>query len=158
MHRRNFCLGLGAAFSGPIFSRPVLANTSRPLKIGLTPVFLDDQVSFLKQWQRYLEDQLQRPVAFVQRGSYREIIDLILQDQLEFAWLCGFPFVRYRTRIQLLAVVNDSDRSAVAGLQDRFDHLCLMLAGSNRQNLRLLVVIHSIQIQTQQPRLQNRQL
>ena len=104
MHRRNFCLGLGAAFSGPIFSRPVLANTSRPLKIGLTPVFLDDQVSFLKQWQRYLEDQLQRPVAFVQRGSYREIIDLILQDQLEFAWLCGFPFVRYRTRIQLLAV------------------------------------------------------
>lgn len=104
MQRRTFCFGLGAVAAATALPDPVAAGESRPLKIGLTPVFLDDQVSFLKDWQRYLEHQLQRPVAFVQRGSYREIIDLILQDQIEFAWLCGFPFVRYRTRMQLLAV------------------------------------------------------
>lgn len=74
------------------------------LRIGLTPVFLDDQVAFLNVWRAYLERALQRPVVFVRRGSYREVVNLLLQGQLDFAWLCGYPFVRHRDRFKLLAV------------------------------------------------------
>ena len=75
-----------------------------PVRFGLTPVFLDDHAGFLRIWQRYLDPRLNRPLQFVQRGSYREIIDILRQDKLDFAWICGYPFVRYRLQFRLLAV------------------------------------------------------
>lgn len=76
------------------------------LRIGLAPVFqfLNNQSDFLESWRAYLAAKLQRPVAFVQRGSYREIIELLYLDQLDAAWLCGFPFIRHEQRLKLLAV------------------------------------------------------
>lgn len=74
------------------------------LRIGLTPVFLDDQVSFLTRWRTWLEQKLARGVVFVQRGSYREIVDLLRTGKLDFAWLCGYPYVRYRPELKLVAV------------------------------------------------------
>lgn len=81
-------------------------RNSRPgvLRIGTTPVILDDQIGFLDAWRAYLEARLGRPVLFVQRGSYREIIDLLVSGQLDAAWVCGYPYARYRTRMRLLAV------------------------------------------------------
>lgn len=61
------------------------------LRIGLTPVFLDDQVAFLSDWRLYLEARLLHPVRFVQRGTYREIMDLLRTDRLDYAWVCGRP-------------------------------------------------------------------
>lgn len=75
-----------------------------PVRIGLTPVFLDDQMSFLNQWRRWLEVKLGRTVAFVQRGSYREVMDLIRAGKLDFAWVCGYPYVRHREELKLVAV------------------------------------------------------
>lgn len=74
------------------------------VRIGLTPVFLDDQVGFLARWRVWLEQQLRRPVMFVQRGSYREIIDLTRSGKIDFAWLCGYPYVRFRRELRLVAV------------------------------------------------------
>lgn len=74
------------------------------LRVGLTPVFLDNQVAFLNQWRGYLQEQLHRPVQFVQRGSYRDIVGLLQQGQLDFAWVCGYPFVRNGNHLRLLAV------------------------------------------------------
>jgi phosphonate transport system substrate-binding protein len=74
------------------------------LRIGLTPVFLDDQVSFLARWRLWLERRLKRSVVFVQRGSYREVLDLIRGGKLDFAWVCGYPYVRYRHELRLVAV------------------------------------------------------
>jgi phosphonate transport system substrate-binding protein len=71
--------------------------------IGLTPVFLADQVSFLERWRNWFEQRLERPVGFVQRGNYREIVDLVRQGKLDFAWLCGYPYVRYRREMRLVA-------------------------------------------------------
>lgn len=86
-------------------ARPLgLALASAPLRIGITPVFLDDQVGFLERWRTYLEAHLGRPVRFVQRGSYSEVLRLLLEGQTEFAWLCGFPYWRNRDRLQLVAV------------------------------------------------------
>lgn len=74
------------------------------LRIGLTPVFLDDQVAFLQQWRRWLERKLARGVVFVQRGNYREVVDLLLEGKIDFAWLCGFPYVTRQQRLQLVGV------------------------------------------------------
>lgn len=74
------------------------------LRVGLTPVFLDNQVAFLNLWRSYLEQRLQRQVQFVQRGSYRDVVALLLQSQLDFAWLCGYPYVRNMRQMKLLAV------------------------------------------------------
>lgn len=75
-----------------------------PLRIGLTPVFLDDQVSFLARWRAWLEKRLLRSVVFVQRGNYREIVDLVRGGKIDFAWVCGYPYVRHRRELKLAAV------------------------------------------------------
>lgn len=101
-NRRAF---LGAALVGGLMPRGVWgAVSAAPLRFGTTPVFLDDQIGLLGHWQRYLENRLVRPVRFVQRGTYREIIDLLLDADLDAAWLCGFPFVVHADRMAVVAV------------------------------------------------------
>ena len=100
MRRREFLL-VAAAVAEP---GALHAGSAAPVRFGLTPVFLDDQASLLRTWRRYLEARLQRPLQFIQRGSYRDISDLLRQDKLDFAWICGYPFVRYRRQLRLLGV------------------------------------------------------
>jgi phosphonate transport system substrate-binding protein len=47
-----------------------------------------------------------RRVEFVRRRSYREVMDLLESGGLEFAWICGYPFVQKRDPefLELLAV------------------------------------------------------
>lgn len=87
-----------------LVTTPLWAEETRlPLRIGLTPVFLDHQTSFLEEWRGYLESKLQRPVTFAQRSSYRGIVELMLQGELDFAWICGYPYVRNRPDLALVA-------------------------------------------------------
>jgi len=79
-------------------------ESDTPLRIGLTPVILDDQLSFLDDWKSWFESRLQRPVRFIQRQKYRDISELLLASRLDAAWVCGYPYVRYRPRMKLLAV------------------------------------------------------
>ncbi len=106
MHRRRFlqssCATAGLFLTGR--ATAATASGQREISIGLTPVFLDHQLEFLKQLRSYFSERLSMPVRFVQRGSYREIVDLIRGSKLDFAWLCGYPFVRYRREMRLLAV------------------------------------------------------
>lgn len=98
--RRNLLKALTASFVLP--ASP--ARGQGPLLFGTTPVILDDQAGFLSRWQNYLEVRLHRPVRFVQRNTYREIMGLLLDDRLDCAWVCGYPYVRHQTRLDLLAV------------------------------------------------------
>jgi phosphonate transport system substrate-binding protein len=101
--RRRFMrnvLGLGAAAALPRHAR----SAPPPLRIGTTAVILDDHVGFLDAWRAYLEGKLGRRVAFVYRGVYREITKLILGDQLDFAWVCGYPYARNKAFMRLLAM------------------------------------------------------
>ncbi|NIP71997.1 MAG: phosphate/phosphite/phosphonate ABC transporter substrate-binding protein [Gammaproteobacteria bacterium] len=75
-----------------------------PLRFGLTAVFLDDRMDFLRDWRAYLERRLGRPVSFVQRTSYQEISEMLLRSELDMAWVCGLPYVRYRPAFRLVAV------------------------------------------------------
>jgi phosphonate transport system substrate-binding protein len=104
MDRRRF-LHYGVAAGCAALAPPAAQSGSRqPLSIGTTPVFLDDDVAFLRDWQTYLQRELGRPVVFVQRRSYREVSELLLAEKLDAAWICGFPYVRYRERMRLLVV------------------------------------------------------
>lgn len=108
LKRRTF-LALGAAAAlAPCLAE---AQSSTAIRIGLSPVFLDDQLSFLNDWRDYLQGRVGRAVRFVQRGSYREIMDLLLEQKLDFAWICGYPYVRHKARLKLLAVPVSDGRS-----------------------------------------------
>ncbi len=75
-----------------------------PIRIGLTPVFLDEHPTFNNEWRAYLERRLGQPVSFIQRGNYREIIDMLRDEKLDFAWLSGYPYVRNKDELRLVAV------------------------------------------------------
>jgi phosphonate transport system substrate-binding protein len=99
---RRAWLGAAAATIGCAWLR--LGRAATPLRFGTTPVFLNEQIGLLDRWQRHLEQRLERPVRFVQRGSYREIVDLLLGDGVEAAWLCGHPLVLHESRLSVVAV------------------------------------------------------
>lgn len=101
MDRRAFLALAAAVTASPLC---VEAQTNAAVRIGLSPVFLDDQLSFLNDWRDFLQGRIGRAVRFVQRGSYREIMDLLLEEKLDFAWICGYPYVRHKAKLRLLAV------------------------------------------------------
>ncbi|MDD5404251.1 MAG: PhnD/SsuA/transferrin family substrate-binding protein [Sulfuricella sp.] len=104
MHRRTFLalpLLLVAGMS---------LGAERPLRVGMTPAFLHDQLGLLAAWRDYLQQTLKRPVEFVQRDRYRETMDLLQQDKLDFAWVCDYPYVSMGRQVRLLAVpVNQGE-------------------------------------------------
>lgn len=77
-----------------------------PVRIGITPVFLTELTSLLRDWRDYLEQHLDRPVRFEQSNTYRDIVNNLLAQRLDFAWICGFPYIVNRSRLQLTAVPN----------------------------------------------------
>lgn len=80
------------------------AQARTDLRIGTTPVFLDDQLAFTTAWQQYLERKTQHRLVFVRRASYGEVVELLQRGQIDFAWLCGYPYVRNKRDFRLLAV------------------------------------------------------
>ncbi len=79
-------------------------ESARPIRVGLTPAFLHDQHGLLAEWRRYMERKLNRRVEFVQRDSYRETMDLLRLEKLDFAWICDYPYVHLQSQVRLLAV------------------------------------------------------
>lgn len=73
-------------------------------RVGLTPVFLDDRLRLLQRWREYLELALGTPVEFIQRGTYGQVMDVLRAGQVQFAWICGYPYVLHRQELQLVAV------------------------------------------------------
>ncbi|MEW8029236.1 MAG: phosphate/phosphite/phosphonate ABC transporter substrate-binding protein [Candidatus Thiodiazotropha sp.] len=82
------------------------ANMDTPIRFGLTAVVLTENLRFLDQWSQYLEHKIGRKVEFVQRKSYREVMDLLESGGIEFAWICGYPYIQAREpeSLQLLTV------------------------------------------------------
>ena len=74
-----------------------LANAEQPpIRFGLTAVIVTENLRFLDQWSQYLELKMGRKVEFVLRKSYREVMDLLESGGIEFAWICGYPYVQTR--------------------------------------------------------------
>lgn len=99
-NRRRF---LGACAS--LALTPALAVTpGRSIRVGLTPAFLHDQHGTLEEWRQYMEAKLLQRVQFLQRDSYRETMDLLRLEKIDFAWICDYPYVHLREQVRLLAV------------------------------------------------------
>jgi len=82
------------------------ADTEPPIRFGLTAVVVTENLRFLDQWSEYLERKMGRRVELVLRKSYREVMDLLDSGNIDFAWICGFPYIQSRKpeSIQLLTV------------------------------------------------------
>jgi phosphonate transport system substrate-binding protein len=121
-----------AAGAAAVGGRPdaLAATGDAALRFGLTPVFLDSDTDLLAALERYLSGRLERPVVLIKRRTYQEITTLLMTGQLDAAWICGFPYVQFRSQLALVAVplyrnqpfyqsyviVHESDPSA--GLDD----------------------------------------
>nr|WP_293424942.1 PhnD/SsuA/transferrin family substrate-binding protein [Phreatobacter sp.] len=76
----------------------------RPYRFGLTPVFLSNDLALLEALQGYLARALGGEVQLVLKRTYQEITTQLIAGEIDAAWICGFPFVAYRPRLELLAV------------------------------------------------------
>jgi phosphonate transport system substrate-binding protein len=83
-----------------------VSAAERPIRFGLTAVVVTENLRFLDQWSDYLASKMDREVELVLRRSYREIMDLLNSGAIDFAWICGFPYVQKREpeSVQLLTV------------------------------------------------------
>jgi phosphonate transport system substrate-binding protein len=102
MDRRSALRALAAPGLGGLAG--VGRATGERLRLGLTAVILADQVAFLSRWSRYLSEQAQCEISFVARESYQTILELLFAGDLDAAWICGYPYVRYQADLELLAV------------------------------------------------------
>jgi phosphonate transport system substrate-binding protein len=93
---------LGVAILGSLAAPGV--HAARPATFGLTPVFLDSDITLVRQIEAYLTQRLGQPVTVVKRRTYREVTSLLLAGQLDAAWICGYPFVQHRDALTLVAV------------------------------------------------------
>ncbi len=105
------------------------------IRVGMTPAFLHDQHSLLAEWCDFMAEALQRPVEFVQRDSYRETMDLLRLEKLDFAWICDYPYLHLRQEVRLLAVPLYQGRPyyrsyLIVGKEDKTTRSFADLAGS----------------------------
>jgi phosphonate transport system substrate-binding protein len=93
-----------AGFASTLASRKGWPQTSsEPITLGLTPVFLTNDLELLSALKTYLEAALGKPVKLALRRTYEEITTLLVSGQLDAAWICGYPYVSFRDRLDLLA-------------------------------------------------------
>ncbi len=86
-----------------------------PMRIGLTPAVVHDEYILMMDLRRYLEQKTGRVVELVPRNSYRQTIDMIKRDQLDFAWVSAYPFVylskNFHARLLAVPVLDGSAHS-----------------------------------------------
>lgn len=102
--RRRFLQLLSAGALTAAAPIAALGEKRRLLRFGLTPVFLSNDLELLALLQNYLEKATGSPVELITRRTYQEVTALLVSGQLEAAWICGFPFVKFRNSLELVAV------------------------------------------------------
>jgi phosphonate transport system substrate-binding protein len=90
--------------AGLVGASAARASNEASFSLGITPVFLDDDIPLLSLLQEYLSQRLDRTIVLVKRRTYREISTMLLSGQLDAAWICDFPYVQYQDRLALVAV------------------------------------------------------
>ncbi|RIA55696.1 PhnD/SsuA/transferrin family substrate-binding protein [Dichotomicrobium thermohalophilum] len=79
------------------------AEAAEEVTLGLTPVFLTNDLELLSTLRDYLTTALGQPVKPVLRRTYEEITTLLVSGQLDAAWICGYPYVAFRDQLGLVA-------------------------------------------------------
>ena len=98
MNRRALLAGaLAAGLAGPARAGPVF-------RMGLTPVFLDNDAAVVDGLREALSRGMGRQIELVQRRTYQEITGLLLERSVDAAWLCGYPYLQHADALGLVAV------------------------------------------------------
>lgn len=128
--RRHLLMAGGSAAIG-LFT-PATLKAQQPFLFGLTPVFLTSDLVLLEALQDYLTKSMGGAVRLVQKRTYQEITSQLVAGQIDAAWICGYPFVAYRSQLDLVAVpiwrggktyqsylitANDRDANSIADLK-----------------------------------------
>ncbi len=97
------CAGVSCLAWSQSGATPILGGPVGELTFGTTAVFLDDQVGFLSRWSTYLSRYLGAPVRFVQRRAYRDIMSMLRSQEVDAAWICGYPWVVNQSHLRGLS-------------------------------------------------------
>jgi len=96
--RRRFVgAGLAVLAAGDARAPPVF-------RLGLTPVFLDNDAAVIDGLRHALSRGMGRDIELVQRRTYQEITGLLLERSVDAAWLCGYPYLQHADLLDLVAV------------------------------------------------------
>lgn len=101
MKRREF-LGSFATISA--LGAPYVARAAVAFRLGLTPVFLDNDAVVIDRLRSLVSTAMGEPVELIQRRTYQEITAMLLDGSVDAAWICGFPFLQHRQRLALIGV------------------------------------------------------
>jgi phosphonate transport system substrate-binding protein len=104
LDRRELLKATASAAFVSAFGGATTTAANGPIRFGLTPVFLTNDLELLGRLQSYLLRATGYPVSLVMRRTYQEITALLTSGQLDAAWICGFPYVAHRAELQLVAV------------------------------------------------------
>lgn len=110
--RRRFLAGVSAA---AVLAAPrgwASLGPGGTLRVGLTGVVVREYMRSFNKFADYLSLRLGRPVEFVLRRSYRDIMDLLERGEIDVAWVCGYPFVKSRNPEYLSLLVAPVYRGA----------------------------------------------
>jgi len=101
MDRRRFLAG--ASSCGAV-GLPGLVEAAEPFRLGLTPVFLDNDAIVIERLRSAFSEAMGEPFDLIQRRTYQEITASILDGSVDAAWICGYPFLQHRDSLALLGV------------------------------------------------------
>lgn len=94
----------GALTTAALAARTSLAQTVGTFRLGLTPVFLDNDAAIIGSLRKALSVAMNRPIELVQRRTYQEVTGLLLERSVDAAWLCGYPYLQHADALGLVAV------------------------------------------------------
>lgn len=97
---RRTLLATGSA----LIAAPRMVRAAAPLRLGLTPVFLDNDAAVVDRLSVALREGTGEAVDLVQRRTYAEVTGLLLEGGVDAAWLCGYPYLQHEADLRLLAV------------------------------------------------------
>lgn len=92
------------ACAGIFLALPSLARAAEPIRLGLTPVFLDNDAEVIARLRDALSAGTGRGIELIQRRTYQEVTGLLLEGGVDAAWLCGFPFLQHEDQLSLIGV------------------------------------------------------
>lgn len=92
------------ALTGAILAAPRVLRAAEPVRVGLTPVFLDNDAEVIDRLKAALGKGTGRAIDLVQRRTYQEVTGLLLEGSVDAAWLCGFPYLQHEAALSLLGV------------------------------------------------------
>jgi phosphonate transport system substrate-binding protein len=101
MDRRRFLAEAGTCAA---LGLPNLVRAAEAFRLGLTPVFLDNDAVVIERLRSAFSEAMGEPVDLIQRRTYQEITATILDGSVDAAWICGYPFLQHRDSLSLLGV------------------------------------------------------